>query len=74
MKVLSPLVQYFAYLEVSDEDDYYRRSNPNHKTSLWRTYEGIVKTIPMSMRRVVKRSDIFPVFQDLFRKRQEPAT
>lgn len=56
-----PLCQYFAYLEVKDQD------SREMTTDLWRTYEHLVKAgQPIAMRKVSERSQIFPVFHDLF--------
>jgi uncharacterized sporulation protein YeaH/YhbH (DUF444 family) len=56
-----PLCQYFAYLEVKDPD------GREMITDLWRTYEYLVKSgQPIAMRKVNERSQIFPVFHDLF--------
>jgi uncharacterized sporulation protein YeaH/YhbH (DUF444 family) len=56
-----PLCQYFAYLEVKDPD------GRDMTTDLWRTYEHLVKSgQPIAMRKVAERSQIFPVFHDLF--------
>jgi uncharacterized protein len=56
-----PICQYFAYLEVKDED------GRELTTDLWRTYDLLVKTgQPLAMRKVSERVQIFPVFHDLF--------
>ena len=56
-----PLCRYFAYLEVGDPD------GRGLLTDLWRTYEALVRTgQPIAMRKVSERSQIFPVFHDLF--------
>jgi len=57
---LLPLTRYFAYIEVLDEDEV-RRS------SLWVEYER-EQAPHFAMRRVRERSEIFPVFRDLFKK------
>ncbi|MBK1726412.1 YeaH/YhbH family protein [Halorhodospira neutriphila] len=56
-----PLCQYFAYIEVGS-------GQAVHLTSdLWRAYERLAEgESPLAMRRVRTRSDIFPVFRDLF--------
>ncbi len=55
-----PLTRYFAYIEVVDPEDI-RRS------SLWAEYER--ETAPhFAMRRVQDRSEIYPVFHELFKK------
>jgi uncharacterized protein len=60
-----PASQYFAYLEVGETGSF--RSSA---TSLWALYEHIRAANPLlSMRKVSHRSEIFPVFQDLFQRR-----
>lgn len=59
---LLPLVQYFAYVEIT------RRSHQ----ALWREYERVAERFPetFAQRQIVEASDIFPVFHDLFQKRE----
>ena len=63
VKNIMPLVQYFAYVEISS-------SNTN---DLWQTYEPIPERFPerFAMRRVTGQTDIYPVFRDLFQKKAE---
>jgi uncharacterized sporulation protein YeaH/YhbH (DUF444 family) len=62
-----PMCQYFAYLEVNDEGG--RELN----TDLWRTYDHLVKSgLPIAMRKVSERNQIFPVFRELFARDQQP--
>ena len=58
-----PVCQYFAYIEVGAEyKDWLGR-----ETDLWRTYKSVVGGhANMAMRKVRNRSQIFPVFRDLF--------
>ena len=58
---LLPLVQYFAYVEITKR---------NHQ-ALWREYERISERFPDSFaqRQILDTGDIFPVFHDLFQKR-----
>ncbi len=58
---LLPLVQYFAYVEITKR---------NHQ-ALWREYEHVAQRFPESFaqRQIMDASDIFPVFHDLFQKR-----
>ncbi|HXV24320.1 MAG TPA: YeaH/YhbH family protein [Alphaproteobacteria bacterium] len=57
-----PVCQYFAYLEVGEHDDRFGR-----ETALWRTYKLIAEmNDALAMRRVRSRSDIYPVFRELF--------
>jgi len=55
---LLPLVQYFAYIEIEVEEP----------KGLWVEYET-VKTRHFAMRRILTLEDIYPVFQELFRKK-----
>ncbi|MDX3924985.1 MAG: YeaH/YhbH family protein [Shinella sp.] len=64
-----PLSQYFAYLEVGEESGY-----AASRSALWTLYEGMQSpATPLSMRKVNKRSEIFPVFQELFQRREGQA-
>jgi uncharacterized sporulation protein YeaH/YhbH (DUF444 family) len=59
-KVL-PACQYFAYIEVGHQD------GMTQMTDLWRTYETLIRGgEPIAARKVNERSQIFPVFRDLF--------
>jgi uncharacterized sporulation protein YeaH/YhbH (DUF444 family) len=61
-----PLCQYFAYLEVGDEEDGF-----NLGSEIWRTYERLNRAgHPIAMRKVNKRNQIFPVFRELFARDQ----
>jgi uncharacterized sporulation protein YeaH/YhbH (DUF444 family) len=61
VKSLMPLVQYFAYVEISSGKD----------RDLWQTYAEIPEHFPerFAMRRVSEPSDIYPVFRDLFERK-----
>ena len=65
-----PLCQYFAYIEVGAEyKDWLGR-----ETDLWRTYKTVLKPGGnLAMRKVRVRSQIFPVFRDLFAKDRQAA-
>jgi uncharacterized sporulation protein YeaH/YhbH (DUF444 family) len=64
-----PASQFFAYLEVGQENGL-SYEMPN--SSLWTLYEGLRATgAPLSMRKVNERSEIFPVFHDLFQRRSQ---
>ena len=57
-----PIVQHFAYIEVSASSAYIRG-----ETDLWRGYAPLANREPrLAMRRVTQARDIFPVFRDLF--------
>jgi uncharacterized sporulation protein YeaH/YhbH (DUF444 family) len=59
---LLPLSQYFAYVEIT------KRSHQ----ALWREYEKLAEGFPetFAQRHVREVGDIFPVFHDLFQKRE----
>ncbi len=71
-KQLLPACQYFAYIEVSEPSHGSSLSiaHPG-ATTLWRTYAGLKDTSGrFQMRRVSRREDIYPVFRQLFQKRE----
>ena len=59
---LLPLVQYFAYIEITQR---------SHQ-ALWREYERLAgeHADAFAMRHITAPGDIFPVFHDLFQKRE----
>jgi uncharacterized sporulation protein YeaH/YhbH (DUF444 family) len=60
-----PVCQYFAYLEVGEPGAFSGSSS-----ALWSLYEGLRAENPLlSMRKVNERSEIFPVFHELFQRR-----
>ncbi len=69
--VILPACQYFAYIEVGAEyKDWLGRDS-----DLWRTYKQVIKPGGhLAMRRVRVRSQIFPVFRDLFAKERHDST
>jgi hypothetical protein len=58
-----PLVQYFAYVEISEHD----------RQALWRAYEQVQEKNPdcFAMKKVSDTSDIYPVFHELFKKKAQ---
>ncbi len=63
-----PLCQYFAYLEVAPAEP--QAGFVRHQSDLWRTYEMLRgEEASFAMRRVRQRSDIYPVFRELFQRR-----
>ena len=55
---LLPLVRYFAYVQVADEDQ-----------NLWEEYSRVRESQPhFAMQKILTPQQIFPVFRDLFRK------
>ncbi|MGA7806534.1 YeaH/YhbH family protein [Bradyrhizobium sp.] len=62
-----PACQFFAYLEVGDAGGH---SFEMPDSALWSLYERLrAEGVPLSMRKVSDRSEIFPVFHDLFQRR-----
>ena len=64
-----PVSQYFAYLEVGEPSERGDRGGP--RSSLWAAYERLcAEGLPLAMRKVRNRGEIFPVFRELFQQRQ----
>jgi uncharacterized sporulation protein YeaH/YhbH (DUF444 family) len=60
-----PLCQYFAYIEVNS------MGGRDMTTELWRTYDQLIKSgQAIASRKVSDRSQIFPVFRELFAREQ----
>jgi uncharacterized protein len=65
--MILPVSQFFAYLEVGEAGGY---TFDMPDSSLWTLYERLrTAGAPLSMRKVSERSEIFPVFHDLFHRR-----
>jgi uncharacterized protein len=63
-----PVSQFFAYLEVGEASG---SSFEMPDSSLWTLYQRVrADGHPLSMRKVNERSQIFPVFHDLFQRRR----
>lgn len=63
-------VQYFAYLEVTDELSIEVRRNFANASSLYDLYEPIAKQNQhFNIRMVVSEADIYPVLKDLFKRK-----
>ncbi|WP_114943933.1 YeaH/YhbH family protein [Microvirga calopogonii] len=72
--VILPVCQYYAYLEVGSDSDRMQTGFINHKTSLWQTYEALLEEgANLAMRKVNHRREIYPVFRELFRRRDAEA-
>ncbi|UFN47434.1 YeaH/YhbH family protein [Roseomonas sp. OT10] len=68
-KDILPLVQHFAYIEVSASAAMIRG-----ETDLWRGYEPLSRRAPkLAMSRVGDKRDIFPVFRQLFGRKPAAA-
>jgi uncharacterized sporulation protein YeaH/YhbH (DUF444 family) len=66
-EAILPAVQYFAYLEVSQNSELKERMPDS---PLWTLYEQLhSQGAPLAMRRVGERSEIFQVFRELFERR-----
>ncbi len=64
-----PVSQFFAYLEVGETGGS-TFEMPN--SSLWSLYQRLrTDGAPLSIRKVSERSEIFPVFHDLFQRRRK---
>src|SRR5277367_2290767 len=69
--ILLPACQYYAYLEVGRDSEHFPPGFIRRDSDLWQTYTAICKTgAPMAMRKVGHRRDIYPVFRELFAKKQ----
>lgn len=72
--VILPACQYYAYLEVGSDHDRMQAGFINHKTALWQTYETLQEDgANIAMRKVNHRREIYPVFRELFRRRDAEA-
>jgi uncharacterized sporulation protein YeaH/YhbH (DUF444 family) len=66
-----PVCQYYAYLEVGRDSEHFPPGFIRRDSDLWQTYTAIAKTgAPLAMRKVGHRRDIYPVFRELFAKKQ----
>ncbi|WP_404384218.1 YeaH/YhbH family protein [Caenispirillum salinarum] len=64
-----PICQYYAYIEVGRGDGGLPGHHARRESDLWSTYRRIMAPdVPMAMRKVNHRREIFPVFRDLFKK------
>lgn len=59
--------QYFAYVEIIGEDEAQILTDNDNGTELWRAYRDVAAIWPnFALKRVAARSDIYPVFRELF--------
>ena len=66
-EMILPVCQFFAYLEVGESGVH---TFDLSDSSLWSLYQRLrADGAPLSMRKVSDRSEIFPVFHDLFQRR-----
>jgi len=67
-EMILPVSQFFAYLEVETGGSTFDMPD----SSLWTLYQRLrADGAPLSMRKVSDRSQIFPVFHDLFQRRRK---
>lgn len=67
-----PVTQYFAYLEVAEAHEHRGGSMP--ESPLWTVYDRLrAEGENLAMRKVSSRSEIFPVFHELFQRRRGKA-
>jgi uncharacterized protein len=68
-EMILPVCQFFAYLEVGEAGG---STFDMPDSSLWTLYQRLrAEGAPLSMRKVHDRSEIFPVFHDLFHRRSK---
>jgi hypothetical protein len=68
---LMPLCQYYAYIEILDEREMEVFSSEEAGAELWRAYRMVAEAWKnFATKRIAKPADIFPVFHELFRKRE----
>ena len=71
---LLPVCQYYAYVEILDEREYALFENSNDSKELWRGHLDVDKeNANFSMKPISKRSDIYPIFRELFAKQEMQA-
>jgi uncharacterized sporulation protein YeaH/YhbH (DUF444 family) len=61
---LLPLVRYFAYIDIPSSSGWFNRAS-----DLWQSYDAIEGSV-FARRAVHDRSDIWPVFRELFARKQ----
>jgi uncharacterized sporulation protein YeaH/YhbH (DUF444 family) len=67
-EMVLPVSQFFAYIEVGKASD---STFASPDSSLWTLYQRLHDSgAPLSIRKVTSRSEIFPVFRDLFHRSQ----
>ena len=64
---IMPLLQYYAYIEILDEREYDIFQDSRSGAALWRSYQEVnADWRNFAMKRIANRSDIYPVFRELF--------
>ncbi|HXJ02611.1 MAG TPA: YeaH/YhbH family protein [Micropepsaceae bacterium] len=68
---LMPICQYYAYIEILDEREMEVFSSEEAGAELWRAYRMVAENWRnFATKRIAKPADIFPVFHELFKKRE----
>ena len=68
---LLPVCQYYAYVEILTEQEVSRYAGTSNGKELWRGYRAVdEQSSNFSMKHIAKRSDIYPVFRELFAKNE----
>ena len=66
-----PVCQYYAYVEILTEQEVSRYAGTSNGKELWRGYRAVdEQSSNFSMKHIAKRSDIYPVFRELFAKNE----
>ncbi len=66
--------QYFAYVEIVDEAEIEFLNSEENGVELWRHYRRVAENWPnFAMKRIARPADIYPVFRELFAKKQAEA-
>ncbi len=69
---IMPLTQYFAYVEIIDEEEARILKNDRTGTQLWLAYNAVGDAWPnFATKRIAKPADIYPVFRELFARNTE---
>ena len=68
---LLPQCQFYAYVEILTEQEVSRYAGTANGKELWRGYRAVDEQwAKFSMKHIAKRSDIYPVFRELFAKNE----
>lgn len=64
---LMPLCQYFAYIEILEENEIGLMQSDDNGMELWRAYRSVADDWPnFAMKRIASPAHIYPVFRELF--------
>lgn len=70
-EIILPVVNYFAFIQIAKEPNNMYGEMSGKETDLWKTYQKIVKEQfkKFAMREVSNKKEIYPVFRDMFAKK-----